>query len=102
MIKGRSTRKNFKGLLFLNISLVIFFFGLLVFQVSSEAKESYLMQNYQEKIKELSRENRLLEINLSQENSLSNIEVLLADLSLEKANKVQYIEVLEDRVVIRK
>ena len=85
----------------LSIALTIIFLVLYVFQVNLMTKESYLTQDYQKKIKELSRENKTLEITFSEGNSLSNLELLVKNLNLEKTDKVHYIQVLESQVVAK-
>jgi len=80
------------------ISLLIFY----VFQVNSMIGETYLIQNYQRKINELSRENKTLGINFYQANSLSTIESLVKNLNFEKVEQIHYIQVLESQVVANK
>ena len=77
------------------ISLLIFY----IFQVNSMIGETYLIQNYQRKIKELFQENKTLEVNFYQANSLSTIENLVKNLNFEKVEQVHYIQVLESQVV---
>jgi len=79
------------------ISLLIFY----IFQVNAMIGETYLIQNYQRKIKELSQENKTLEINFSQANSLSTIESLVKNLNFEKVERIHYIQVLESQVVTK-
>ncbi|XOB41708.1 MAG: hypothetical protein ACKKMS_03260 [Candidatus Nealsonbacteria bacterium] len=79
------------------ISLLIFY----IFQVNAMIGETYLIQNYQRKIKELSQENKTLEINFSQANSLSTIETLVKNLNFEKVERIHYIQVLESQVVTK-
>ncbi len=64
-------------------------------------RETYLIQNYQRKIKELSQENKTLEINFFQANSLSTIESLVKNLNFEKVERIHYIQVLESQVVAK-
>jgi len=102
LIKKISLRFNLKlfwvtGFILLSATLVLY-----IFQVNLMTKEIYLIQNYQKKISELSRENKILEISLSQQNSLSNIETLAKNLNFEKITKIHYIQVLESQVVQNK
>ena len=80
------------------ISLLIFY----IFQVNAMIGKIYLIQNYQRKINELSRENKTLGINFYQANSLSTIESLVKNLNFEKVERIHYIQVLESQVVANK
>jgi len=82
----------------LAITLLVFYIS----QVNLMTRETYLIQEHQKKIGELSKENEILEINLSQQNSLSNIEILVKNLNFEKIDKIHYIQVLESQVVQNK
>jgi len=64
-------------------------------------RETYLVQVYQRKVGVLSQENKTLEINFSQVNSLSNITNAINNLNFEKAGQVRYIQVLEGQVVTK-
>ncbi len=100
-IKQISLKLSLKTFWVLSIILTIAFLVFYIFQVNLMTTETYLIQYYQKKIKELSRENKTLEINFSQENSLSHLEVLVGNLNLEKADKIHYIQVLEGQVVAK-
>lgn len=83
------------GLILIGVLSVIY-----IFQVNSMIKEAYLVRNYQRKLKELARENKILEVNFSQSNSLANLEkLIIKDLKFEKIEKIYYIEVLGNQVV---
>jgi len=84
--------------LFSIISLLIFY----IFQVNAMIGKIYLIQNYQREIKELSQENKALQVNFSQVNSLPAIESLVKNLNFEKAEKIHYIQALESHVVAEK
>ncbi len=90
--------KTFWILSFISITSLLIFY---IFQVNSMIGETYLIQNYQGKIKELSQENKTLEINFSQANSLSIIESLVKNLNFEKVERIHYIQVLESQVVAK-
>jgi len=98
VLKRKFSLKAFWILSFISIiSLLIFY----IFQVNSMIRETYLIQNYQRKIKELSQENKTLEINFFQANSLSTIESLVKNLNFEKVERIHYIQVLESQVVAK-
>ncbi len=69
-----------------------------VFQVSDTVSKGYQIRNYQQKLKELSQENNLLEINFAQINSLGNIEEKIKELGFEKIDKIHYIHTLESQI----
>lgn len=79
----------------LAFSLLVF----LVFQLNFQTRETYLINDYQNKIIKLSQENEKLEINFSKTNSLNNIEGYLALQNFEKAKQIRYIQILDGTVV---
>lgn len=73
-------------------------FGLLVFfifQTNMMTEETYRLQDYQQRVEKISKENAELEIALSQANSLANIDEKIVALNFEKATKIVYIRVFE-------
>lgn len=79
------------------IALLIFY----VFQVNAGVSERYLIQGYEEKLSEISKENQNLEISSVQANSLNNITVLIEGLNFEKTDKIYYIRVLDNQIVTK-
>lgn len=77
------------------ISLLVFY----VFQVNTLMSENYQIQNYRQEIKKLTSENKILEIDSFQINSLENIGNKIKDLGFEKIDKVYYIQILESQMV---
>ena len=92
---------NLRILSVIGIFLIVLFIGLYLYQVNVEASERYLIQEYQRKITELSKENKILEINSAQIGSLDNVTELLKELSFEKTDKIHYIQVLDTQVVAK-
>lgn len=74
---------------------------LYVFQVSALTKESYLIENYQEKIDSYSQETRSLEYKFLQNNSFFQIENIAQELDFEDTQKVSYIQVRDSEVVVK-
>lgn len=82
--------------------LALCFLSLLVISIvqsNAYTREVYLIKNYQAQLKQLTEENKFLEISFSQENSLTNINNYLAQ--FEKVEKVEYIKVLESKVAAK-
>lgn len=79
--------------------LVLFIYAL--FQVNSIVQNTYLLQDYENTLEELSEENSKLGVQFSQLNSLENLEVLIQDLDYEKVNRIKYIRILEGQVVVK-
>lgn len=83
------------------LGFVLPFLLLYIFQVNSYAKETYLIEDYQERIAQLTQENKGLEVSFSKTNSLSNVEEYLKSKNFEKVSQVTYIQILETQVVKR-
>lgn len=86
---------NFKIVLIFTIALILSLLAVCVYQLNRYTQEVYLIQNYESKIKQLSQENKILEINFSNTNSLKNITGFLQNQVFEKVGKVDYIYLLE-------
>lgn len=98
ILKRLLSFKIFRTLGLISITLLSVFY---IFQINAMMNEIYLTHNYQRKLKNLSQENKTLEISFSQESSLSNIEALIKNLNFEKVNQIHYIQVLESQVVTK-
>lgn len=83
------------------ILLVALFLGLYIYQVNAEISEKYSIKEYKEKISEISKENKILEINSAQVSSLANITNSLAGLNFEKTDKIHYIKIIDAQVVAK-
>ena len=90
--------------IFLVLSILSVFFLLVfyVFQVNAEVSEKYLIQKYNGELSQALEENQNLEISLIQSNSLDNIMALMEKFDFERTNKIHYIQVLNNKVVITK
>lgn len=84
------------GFFFLIITASIFFW-----QNSQVISKIYQLQHLQERLTDLEKENRSLETNAINENSLSNLEELIKGLGLEKVQSTVFIQSLESSVVAR-
>jgi cell division protein FtsB len=86
------------SLKFLWFFMLLIIFSLLIvciFQLNAYTKEFYLIQDYEKKLNQLTQENKILEINFSKANSLSKIGSYIQSQAFEKAEKVEYIQLLE-------
>lgn len=92
---------NWKLIRVLSIVLAVLLFGFYLYQVNAEISERYSIQEYQEQMSILSKENKSLEINSAKLGSLDNIVSSLEGLGFEKADKVHYIQVLDTHVVTK-
>jgi len=81
-----------------NFILILVFLIFYLFQVNALVSETYLVQNYEKKLTELSQKNEILTINFFQANSLDNIEKLIKDLGFEKVDKIHYIKIPKEIV----
>lgn len=86
----------FFGFLLL-ISLMIFY----IFQSNSFIKQGYLIQNYQQRVEELREENKALEVNFVQTNSLATIEQRIQELNFVEIEKINYIQLLSSQIATK-
>lgn len=84
-------------ILILTLSLL----AVCIFQINAYTKEIYLIQNYEKKLNQLTRENKILEVNFSEVNSLNNVGNYVQNNVFEKANKIDYIRLLESTALAR-
>lgn len=94
-------RFNLKLFWIFVVLLSVLFLGLYIYQVNAEISEKYSIQEYQKRISEMAKENKLLEINSAQAGSLTSIVSLLEELSFEKTEKIHYIQILDAQVVAK-
>ncbi|MDD5746217.1 MAG: hypothetical protein PHO30_03025 [Candidatus Omnitrophica bacterium] len=72
-----------------------------VLQVNAYIKEMYLLQDYQQRIGQLTEENKYLEIDFAKADSLKNIGGFVQNMIFEKADKIEYIKVLDTTVLAK-
>jgi hypothetical protein len=63
---------------------------------------SYQFQRYQIRIAELTGENKFLEVNSANINSLENVDSRVQELGFEKIGKIHYIQIIESSAVTKK
>ncbi len=96
--KWRISLKLFWLLTFLSMVALLTFY---IFQVNAAVSERYLIQEYEKRIGEVSKESQNLVISSAQVGSLDKAEELLEALNFEKINKIHYIRVLDTQVVTK-
>jgi len=85
----------FCGAVFSAVALCVFY----VWQVNKEVEEKYSFEKCLKKIETLERENKQLEVNFSQAFSLDSLKEQAGLLGFQKADKIQYLKVMDNRVV---
>lgn len=92
-------RFNLKIFWILSLILIICLSILYVFQINNLTSRAYQIKNSQREINKLSSQNEKLEIELAKSNSLTNIANLIEKFNFEKANKIHYIQILDNQIV---
>ena len=82
----------------LSFAAIIILLGFCAFQVIKQSAVSYFVKNCEKRITELSRENKELQILVSQENSLEGLEKTAEHFKFEPIARVHYIKILEGAV----
>ena len=96
ILKGKF---SLKVLWILTLFFTFYLTIITVVQINAYIREVYLLQDYGNQIDQLTKENKILEINLSKDNSLNNINNYVQN--FEKAEQVDYIKVLDSTVVAK-
>ncbi len=94
-------RINFRTIYILSFLLMVAFLFNYVHQISSLARETYLIEGYQRKIEEYSREKNSLEYSLLENNSFTYIDRIAKDMDFVEAERPSYIKILSGEVVVR-
>ncbi len=84
---------NWKVFLLLSFCSVLFLSVMYVFQVNQIMKDGYSIKNYQTKLDSLIKENKNLEINLSQMSYMDKVEGKVQELGFQKVQTTDYIQV---------
>lgn len=99
MLKKNRTNKFLTLIIFSGFAVVSLLLFLSVYQLNTYAAEIYFISNSEKKIDRLSQENKILEINLAEANSLGNLGNYVQN--FEKAERIEYIRVLEGTVLAK-
>ncbi len=91
--------KLFNFIIFIGLTTVIFLLIFSVYQFNTYTAEIYFIRDAERKIDQLSQENKILEINLAEVNSLGNLENYVQN--FKKVDRIDYIRVLEGTVLAK-
>ena len=72
-----------------------------IFQVNDKTRASFLIDNYEKQVVEISQKSEMLETNFSNLNSLAALETILNDLNYEQVGQIHYIRVPGATVVAK-
>ena len=98
----KSKRKsNIKLFWSFSCFLIVFLCVFYVFQNIQATQESYSILNNENKIKEITQENYNLEINLTENNSIKDIDELASSMSYKKTGRVYYIQLFNSIVAVK-
>lgn len=85
----------------LGLAVILILSVLYVFQINSLINQRQVIKKSERMLEEMMAENKNLVIVSAQKNSLDKLAVLLDELNFEKAEKVHYIKVLNNKVVAK-
>jgi len=86
---------NLRIFIILLSGLIFFLLFFYIFQVNKLTSDNYLISSQEKTLADISKENKALEIDSNQVNSLANIDNLAKNFGFEKVNKITYVKVLE-------
>lgn len=92
---------NLKLFWFSCISMIIFLSVFYVVQNIQATRESYFILDNENTIKEITQENYNLELNLTKNNSVKDIDELASSLSYKKTGKIYYIQLFDSIVAVK-
>lgn len=83
---------------FISLALLIFY----VWQINDLTRGSYSVNNYEKEIKELSNENKSLQISFAESDFLGQVLIKTHALNFQKVTSVKYIQILDSPVAAAK
>jgi cell division protein FtsB len=99
MIPVLRIRLNFRFLYLLLVLITFFLFFISIYQFNTYTSEVFFISQAEKQLNQLSQENKVLEINLAEANSLGNLAGYAQN--FEKAEKIEYLRVLEGTALAR-
>jgi Tfp pilus assembly protein PilN len=94
-IKKQGRKINMKGFWFLSITSLAILSLVYVFQVNAMTNNSYDISLLEKKVQKMSFDNEGLEVKLTQQQYLPNATLLADSLSLQKIEKIEYLNVAQ-------
>lgn len=88
-----------KVFLFFGFAAIVILLGFYVFQVSREIASRYAIEDSEKMLNAIKEENKNLEVNSWQKNSVEDNVTLAQKLNFEKVEKITYIKILDNTVV---
>jgi hypothetical protein len=101
LIKVINKKSSFKFPWLVIIVSIAILLSLYISQASMMVKATSLVEDYENEIEKIWKQNKDLEITFSRKNSLKNSESLLEELNFEKVTKIDYIRILETSVAAK-
>lgn len=92
---------NWKIFLFLGFCSILFLSVMYIFQVNQIMKDGYSIKSYQTKLDNLIKENKNLEMSLSQMSYMDKVQGKVQELGFQKVQTVEYIQILESSLAKR-
>jgi hypothetical protein len=92
----KSTLRNFWILsVFSVLALSVFY----IYQINQEVSQRYAVSDYTKKIAKFTKENKSLEVSLSEVASLAKASEAIKTLGYSRIDKISYIKIMDNRVV---
>jgi len=104
ILRAFALRRRFNSKIFgiLSFALVISLLVVYILQMQEATEANFNISVYEKKLTDLSMSNQGLEADFLQTNSLANLENILAVSQYEKIDKISYIQILENQMVVKK
>lgn len=95
-------RINLRKVFILGFILITVLVAFYIFQISEITKSTFSISKYEKEITVFSQQNKDLETNLFDGNSLTNLETAINNFNYEKINKVHYIQIMDNEMAVRR
>ena len=97
----KKTNSKLKLFWFLSSFMIVFLCVFYVFQNIQATQESYFILDSEKTIKTITEENYNLEIDLTKNNSMKDIDGLASSLNYEKTGRIYYIQIYDSIVAVK-
>ena len=92
---------SLKRFLIVGILVIVFLLSLYIYQVQEYTRAGFGISTYEKQIGEITRDQKNLEVNFSETNSLANLEALLKSVNYEEVGRVKYIKMTSWQVAAK-